>query len=818
MFPISEIKDRLSVIRYARERLGMPVEKPGDRCPSFREGSTNETSFMVGERTWRDWGGPGENGLGGDVIDLAMHAVHHGDFFKALRDTAGMAGVALPDEASHHGNAIYRQLGEAVEYWHQCLLKRPDLLAYLYGRGLKDETITALKLGYCPAKDENGKEGHPTFGMDARLIIPYWKSGRVCYVCGRATRPDQPEKYKKLVRSSKDKSGQSSEIPFSDHPVWGVDSLRHKGTVIIAEGAFDALSAWQEGLPVVSPITGRFSLDQEKDIFDLLRGRAVTVCMDYDPKSKAGQEFTLTLAKKLFASGIHAKLVMLEGDAAKVDLSELYAQGEDIKALLSGGVYYLDHMIDTLAEGDDEGLRTLLRIAAKALPAPELARHLAHAKRTKKWDIDWLRALAEDLKRPPSDEQIVEELTQAHRLAFHEKLGWYEYDPCGVWKAIGETEIEKYISKLLGHLTTGRRISSALRVARAECVRNADFNQNHDLLNLKNGMLRVATRELLPHDAAYYSTIQLDYNYDPKADCRNWIRFLMDVTDDEEDRLDFIQEMMGYSLTPSVAYQLAFFLLGDGANGKSVLLDLLTALIGEANTANVEINALVEPFSRICLYGKLVNIAAETESSVKGTETIFKNIVHGDAITGCYKFKDSISFRPFCKMVFAANQISEANDITHGFIRSIRFLRFPIRFCDNPQGPNQKQKDRAIKDKLLPELSGILNWALVGLDRLTKQDGFTATRDDHEIHQEFMELSNPLVMFLEDYRERNYWADRSRLYEEYTAWCKSTNTHPYSARKFWDRLRKMIEVRERKVTGIRQAMLVDAAAAETVRR
>ena len=164
--------------------------------------------------------------------------------------------------------------------------------------------------------------------------------------------------------------------------------------------------------------------------------------------------------------------------------------------------------------------------------------------------------------------------------------------------------------------------------------------------------------------------------------------------------------------------QKCFFLKGDGANGKSVFLNTIRSTFGEENTSNVEMSGLIEPFQLINLMNSLVNISSETSTEVKGAETIFKQIVTGDEINGCYKNKNFRKFRPRCVMISACNEYIKSNDFTRGFIRRVCFIDFPCKF-------EGEKADRDLEDKLKEELSGIFNWCYEGYKRLKAQQKFT---------------------------------------------------------------------------------------------
>lgn len=808
---IDTIKEKITIPDYlAREHGIKPMH---GRAKSFRQGAKNPSSLMVNERDFYDFG----SGIGGDIIDLAAHDKFSGDKGQAIRYLAeawGLKEISVIPEIDIVFRS-YEKIIDLASIFYSTQLQQ-NHINYLHGRGLTDETIKALRIGWagnpCAYIKEQGftQEQIAESGILSfvnRLVIPYMRNGKAVYMIGRASAwEDQPSanpdaKYMKLYRNE-----------MSEHPIWGFDTIRKDGPVIIAEGIFDAISAWQEKYAVVTAVTGAFSAEQKKDLFPALKGREVVICMDYDPETKAGQKFTETLANELFEAGIHVSCVLLEGKDKKVDMSDLYAcnpERETLEKLFANAKRWESIVVERIGAIKNKNesrakLTTFLRRCSLNLDAPALAQFIEEIRLTGKFDEIWLKELHKILKAAPPDDTIVRDFCKKYDCVFHEALGWYEYNET-VWIKALETEIKSRVAKLFGRYRTNNRVSSVYQLLKAELIYKGSFDAEQDLINFPNGMLNIQSGKLMPHSRDYYSTIQLDYPYDEKAECPAWMTFIKQITADDDKRENLLQEMFGYCFTKDARYQKCFFLIGDGANGKSVLLSVLKALVSPTNTSHVEISSLESAFERICLYNKLVNIASETKSDVHGTEAIFKQIVAGDPISGCYKGKDFINFTPFCKIIFAANEQIQARDLSYGFLRRICFIRFPVRFVEIPNNPDEREKDPNLTPKLLTELPGIFNWAYRGLKELRANNFFTLTGDQTTLTREFIVMSNPLVSFVEDVLSaESTWigqCSRQAVYKAYNDWCRKTNTCPMSARTFWPRLRLAISMEEQKSNG-----------------
>ena len=815
---IEEIKSKISCKDYMLREHG--IEVTGGRCKSFRSDAKNKTSLLCNERDWYDFG----SGQGGDVIDMAAWDKFSGDKGRAINYLAEKWGLKnmLPKI-----EVIFRSylkiLDLATEFYQKSL--KDEHIEYLHSRGITDETIKALRIGWsenpCDFLKSHG------FTMEQisdsgilnfvnRLMIPYLRNGSANYLIGRSSvwgayPSSNPEaKYVKLFRNE-----------LSEHPIWGFETLSREGDVIIAEGIFDAMACWQEGFPVVTAVTGAFSAEQKKDLFPALKERNVIICMDYDPETKAGQKFTEKLATELWEAGVSVYVCLLEGGSDKVDLSELYSKNssrETLDTIFSTARKWEKIRIEKIACIENEKERcdeatTFLRSCAKHFDGPTLQQLCADLKATKAFPEVWLSALIKTLAKAPSELRIAEEFKKKNDCLFHERLGWYEYTGSR-WEPISEYEVQKKAGDLYGKFQTSRNVSAVAKLLRSQLLYKDLFDQNKNLLNFPNGMLDIETGKLLPHSRDYYSSIQMLFPFDAQARCPNWDQFIEDVTAGDLNRHNLLQEMFGYCLIRDARFQKAFCLLGDGANGKSVLLNILEAMVGARNTSHVEIAFLQSDFQRIKLLNSMVNICNDMKTDVSGTESFFKAIVAGDPISGCYKGQDFVNFSPYCKMVFSANRMLTAKEVDHSFIRRFCFVLFPIKFVDTPSKPNERKKDYCITNRLLNELPGIFNWAMQGLKKLLEQNQFTETMDQIQKTTELLVMSNPLISFIDEVIGNGavHWqktVTKKEVYEKYSEWCRQTNTMPMSARSFWPRLQAIFPYEESRTSDCRSVKFLE---------
>ncbi len=207
-----------------------------------------------------------------------------------------------------------------------------------------------------------------------------------------------------------------------------------------------------------------------------------------------------------------------------------------------------------------------------------------------------------------------------------------------------------------------------------------------------------------------------------------------------------IQEGFGNSLTPSREYMMIFFLYGEGYNGKSTLLNVLRALLGEGNVAKASLRQLAYGRWFVAeLYRKIANIYGDIGLKELKHTGVIKILTGQDSAYGERKYREPFPFTNYAKPWFSGNMVPYVYDDTDAFHRRWINIIFKQKF---PRGAPQTDPSMIEKITTPEELSGILNWALEGYYNLRKQKTFTALKSVEERRKRWKELSDPLSVFL----------------------------------------------------------------------
>jgi len=351
---------------------------------------------------------------------------------------------------------------------------------------------------------------------------------------------------------------------------------------------------------------------------------------------------------------------------------------------------------------------------------------------------------------------------------------------------------EVFHKKKLDKLLTNNFLTEVLgHIRRRTYVNRSEFDKEPFILNLKNGLLNLQTGEFAEHSPEYLSMVQLPVKYDPKANCLKIAKFLSEVL--FLDDLQCVQEYVGYVLWKEYNGAKALLLVGEGGNGKSTFILLIKALIGNENASSVSLQELeYNRFAKSDLYGKLANLFADLpDEALKATGT-FKMLTGKDPIRGEYKFRNSFHFVNFAKLIFSANKVPEVYDDTTAFFRRWIILLFPNTFIGQTENKNLINELTTEE-----ELSGFLNWALEGLQRLrANRWNFSNSKSVEEVREEYIRKSSPIQAFIMDCLDvdSNNEMPKKELFKEFLEYCKSKKLPAPSDQTFFKKLPRFVNI------------------------
>jgi P4 family phage/plasmid primase-like protien len=388
--------------------------------------------------------------------------------------------------------------------------------------------------------------------------------------------------------------------------------------------------------------------------------------------------------------------------------------------------------------------------------------------------------------------KVVEKILSEHIL-INCIQDFYEYIN-GVYILKHISEIHHWIMDIIGEKRSCHIAKEIISILEHKCFVYPEKVNASNMANLKNCMLNLKpepehdpnyfSKIITKHDPKYLSTIQLDINYDSEAYPTLWLKTLGEILNDEKDIMT-LQEFFGLCLTKEVWPQKALFLVGEGANGKSVVTYILERLVGLSNRSCIPIEKFGDERLLASLYGKLVNICSETSAKGYIYDSNIKAIISGESISVHPKYKKEFDFSPFCKLIVTTNNLPKIEDKTNGFYRRFEIIRFDREFAEHEQ-------NKSLKYQLEEELSGILLWAISGLRRLRKNKFFTVSDKSIDYKTEYKKSNNYVILFVEECCQlaKSLDIDKNYIYEEYDKWCDKSGYKALGKNNFGKELLK----------------------------
>ena len=270
---------------------------------------------------------------------------------------------------------------------------------------------------------------------------------------------------------------------------------------------------------------------------------------------------------------------------------------------------------------------------------------------------------------------------------------------------------------------------------------------------------------------AHYLTTQIPVTYDQDATASDTERYLEQCFHDDPDKKEkmiLVCELLGYSLLTTAKYEKFVILIGPGANGKSVLIELLICLVGVENTAAVQPSKFDSAFQRAYLNHKLVNAVSELAVGEVIKDDKMKSITSGERITCEHKFKDPFDMNPYCTIWMATNHMPRTRDFSPALFRRALIITFNRVFTESEQ-------DKNLKGKLKEELPGILNLALAGIAGVFRRGYFTEPESCKEAKKKWRLHADQAAEFVQDECQMGpgLSIESVKLFEAYILWAES---------------------------------------------
>lgn len=300
-----------------------------------------------------------------------------------------------------------------------------------------------------------------------------------------------------------------------------------------------------------------------------------------------------------------------------------------------------------------------------------------------------------------------------------------------------------------------------------------------------NGLVNRSTRGLIPPTPAFFNTSCAPFDYDPAAPtpvC--WLAFLESLWPDDPDSITTLQEIFGYVLSGRRHLQKIILIVGPTRSGKGTISAVLTALVGAAHVASPTLAGIATNFGLQPLIGKTLAIIpdARMPREAGGVVENLLMISGQDRINIDRKHRDAWIGQLPAQIMMLTNELPSLPDAAAAIIGRLLVLRMTRSFL-NDEDPN-------LLDNLMPELPGIFNWALDGLDRLTKRGRFLPPESSTEAIELLRSSASPISRFLEDCGKMDADATVTveDLWQAWRVWCSGNGRDHVGTKETFGRM------------------------------
>lgn len=359
-------------------------------------------------------------------------------------------------------------------------------------------------------------------------------------------------------------------------------------------------------------------------------------------------------------------------------------------------------------------------------------------------------------------------------------------------KNVDDPEYTKYIAKF-GDRPNRKRIIEDSRDF--NYIEAEDLDQDPDLFNCQNCIIRLSTGELLEHDPGLLLSKISNVFYDPGVKSENFDRFIHEIMLDDEEKINYLQKIFGYCLTGENTQEECYMCYGSTTrNGKSTLLEVIGYLFGDyAMNIQPETLAMKDKNSRNAsgdiarLNGCRFLHMSEPPKRMKFDVALLKTLLGRDPITARHIYEREFEFTPIFKLMINTNFLPVVTDDTLFSSGRVKVITFDRHFEPEEQDPKLKSR---LKSK--QNITGIFNWILDGLKQyqaageiLIEPETVVKATDDYR------QKSDKIQNFLDEcfIYTPGIHTTVKQAYDLYSEWCDANGFGTENKPNFLDEIK-----------------------------
>ena len=569
-----------------------------------------------------------------------------------------------------------------------------------------------------------------------------------------------------------------------------LEAIKKGENIYVVEGEKDADNLKKWGLVATCNFDGASISTRKpkwrKEYNHYFKGAKVIILNDCDDPGRAHAD---NIAAELFGLAEYIKRVEIPDLQEKEDVSDWIDAGHEKEELMevvnNTSLYEYDDAEDqsliSLNFSDVGNAERLMAIYGKNIRYNPVRKSWLLWS-SKHWEFDFVGKIEGLARKVIRKLQVEGEAISLEGLSYEEQAK----------KEKLKDSIKKYVLRSESDGKIKAMISQAMTQTRLIAT---ETDKNNFLLNIKNGTLNLKTGLLEKHDRKNFCTKLVNVEYDPKMQCPNWTEFINKIFMEDQELITYIQKSIGYSMTGDANLQCFYILHGNGANGKGTFIKTIMRFLGDY-ADGLDAKSLMEKMGDegtreeiAGLIGKRFVNVNEMKGSKSFDEGLLKSLTSGadETVKVRNLYESSFNLKPTFKLWMSTNHMPKINNDDEGIWRRVRKIPFKYKFTDEDKDVN------FFDNKLIPEMSGILNWAIEGCLKWQQEgehipDVVKASVDEYRID------SDPIQRFIASEcivaKSETVRVNVTELFKTYEIWCKDNKEYTLSVNKF---SKKMLE-------------------------
>ena len=259
-------------------------------------------------------------------------------------------------------------------------------------------------------------------------------------------------------------------------------------------------------------------------------------------------------------------------------------------------------------------------------------------------------------------------------------------------------------------------------------IKGTEVDQSPWLLPCENGVINLKTGELEQGRREDYLIKSSPVAFPDKGirvDMSEWEEILLQIFSDNQNLVDFLRHLCGYLLVGKVLEAVFVVMIGRGRNGKSLLIETLSKILGPL-AGPIRSEMLLDQFRTVsssapspdimALRGLRMAYASETDDGCKISLSKVKWLTGNDKLKARNpNDKYEVSFFPSHTLILLTNNKPHASAEDFAFWERMTVIPFKKSFVTRePKNENEFRADPQLGKKLEKIMPQILAWMVKG--------------------------------------------------------------------------------------------------------